>query len=919
MEQSPFEKKWNTPDEELKYLRERVRSIETGLGKEAPPREAIIKNEIQKFPEKELPYARGYEFPAEVTDRIVLKLAPESHDTKMEELLGILIHKGLKNALSVLEALENPHLEDDFHRFLVQYIASGVDIPELGKDKELWKATHMQLFEITFPEDSEQKSFKEVAALMEQFYAGMLSIAETSKNSEGEYFSLEIAVSHMGDEITFYAGVPTRKADLFEKQIVGLYPKAKVVPHGDDYNIYNESGASMAAEATSALSYVYPIRTYDQFDADPMDVIVSSFTKLKKEGEGLALQILVRPAGDTFIKKIGKILEEVKRGTSTKDAIAAETVVGMLSDTAKEIFSIFSSHKEEEKEGKKIDDEAVQYISQKMERTIIESKIRIVASAATTERASEILNDLTSAFNQFSLVKGNGLSFEKPKGRALLPLFRSFSYREFGPGETFPLNIKELATIFHFPAHIYSGSQLKVAKANTAPAPFGMGKEGILLGTNKHRHLQTPIYFAPEDRMRHFYVIGQTGTGKTTLLKNMIIQDIEQGHGVCMMDPHGSDIVDVLKNIPRERIDDVIYFDPSDIEYPMGLNMLEYDRRFPEQKTFVINELLSIFNKLFDMKSAGGPMFEQYFRNATLTVMEDPESGNTLLEIGRVMADREFRMKKLMRSRNPLVLQFWQGAEKTKGEQGLENFVPYITSKFDVFLSNDIMRPIVAQERSALNFRQIMDEKKILLINLSKGRLGDINAHFIGLIIVGKILMAALSRVDMTTQGLKPEDFYLYIDEFQNVTTPSIATILSEARKYRLSLTMAHQFIGQLDADIKNAVFGNVGSMATFRVGPDDAEYLEKQYEPTFTAQDILKLENRNAYMKMLLRGTPEKPFNMETIAPQPGHVSLVEEIKKRSREKYSRPRAEVEQEIIEKYKRPLATPDTQSVHTNDA
>ena len=414
----------------------------------------------------------------------------------------------------------------------------------------------------------------------------------------------------------------------------------------------------------------------------------------------------------------------------------------------------------------------------------------------------------------------------------------------------------------------------------SVPAPYDIATSGVLLGVNSYRNIDTNIFMASEDRLRHMYVIGQTGTGKSTLLKNMIIQDVIAGNGVCMIDPHGVDVLDVLANVPKERYEDVIYFDPSHTESPMALNMLEYDHTHPEQKTFVVNELFSIFQKLYGaVPESLGPMFEQYFRNATMLVIEDPESGCTLLDVSRVMANKEFRQMKLSKCKNPVVTQFWtEVAEKAGGEASLANIVPYITSKFDVFLANDIMRPIVAQEKSSFDFRDIMDNKKILLVNLSKGRLGDINANLIGLILVGKILMAALSRADMVhgaSSNFPP--FYLYIDEFQNITTNSISTILSEARKYKLSLNIAHQFIAQLEEGIRDAVFGNVGSICSFRIGAEDAEYLEKQFSPEFTAKDIMNIENRNAIIKMLVNGSPAKAFNIRTLPPPAGNPGIVE------------------------------------------
>ena len=432
----------------------------------------------------------------------------------------------------------------------------------------------------------------------------------------------------------------------------------------------------------------------------------------------------------------------------------------------------------------------------------------------------------------------------------------------------------------------------------TGPAPLDIQQSGILLGTNDYRGIKTEIHFAAEDRLRHMYVIGQTGTGKSAFLTSMIVQDILNGDGCCFIDPHGDDVMKILANIPPERYDDVVYFDPSYTERPMGLNMLEYDKDRPEQKTFVINEMLGIFNRLFDMKAQGGAGFEAMFRNVTQLVMEHPESGNTLLEISRTLSDKEFRDYKLSKNKNPMIHQYWKNAEATTGEQGLSNWVPYINSKIDPFLTNDIMRPVVAQEKSSFNIREIMDNKKIFLVNLSKGKLGEQNSYLIGLILVGKFLQAALGRTD---SDHRPE-FYLYIDEFQNVTTPSIAQILSEARKYKLSLNMAHQFIGQLPEDIKSAVFGNVGSKVAFRVGPDDAAYLEKEFSPEFNQGDIMKIENLNCYVKLLSNSTPQKPFSMKTKFAPAGNPDQVEMLKQMSYTKYGRDRTEVEDEIMAKY-----------------
>jgi len=502
---------------------------------------------------------------------------------------------------------------------------------------------------------------------------------------------------------------------------------------------------------------------------------------------------------------------------------------------------------------------------------------------------------------QFTNEETNAFNIEKQKGRSLQKTVYQYAFRIPDRGTRTILSTEELASCVHLPNTVIGSHHIASIKAKAAAPPQNLPRTGLLLGANVFRGVETNIFMTSEDRARHFYIIGQTGTGKTYFMRNMIVQDIEAGHGVCFIDPHGDMAEDILGCIPPNRIKDVIYFNPGDVSRPMGLNMLEYDPRFPEQKTFIINELLEIFNKLYDMKTAGGPMFEQYFRNATALVMDDPESGNTLLEINRVFVDKKFRDYKLTRTTNPLVKTFWRDiAEKAGGDASLQNIVPYISSKFDSFLSNEIMRPIVSQEHSAFRLREVMDSNKILLINLSKGRLGELNSSLIGLIMVGKMLMAAFSRVD--TPEAQRKNFYLYDDEFQNVSTSSIETILSEARKYKLNLTIAHQFIGQLEDEIKDVVFGNVGSMAAFRIGPEDAEFLEKQFSPVFNRTDLINIDNRNCYVRMLINGQTAPAFSMKTLKGRASDPHIAESAKEFSRMMYGRDRKTVEEEMMVKF-----------------
>ncbi|MEK7150360.1 MAG: TraM recognition domain-containing protein [Patescibacteria group bacterium] len=908
------ERKFSSPEEELEYLRGEVARNKGEMEEkgETADTSRIISEKLSEYkktaPEKVL--AEEYRLKPNETEAIVLNLSPEEHDKKMEELAGILHTKGVLNVISIIEKLNDAHLNDDFHRFLVQYIKAGFPVHGLKEKSPLLKTLRMTLFEISLPEvfdeGDKQKSLKEIVSSMEQFYAGMLSVYD-AKNETAGYFSIELANANHSDEFVFYVSVPESKKGLFEKHILSVFPNAKIYEKSDDYNIFNEAGVSVGAYLKQAEDPIFPIKTYDQFDYDPLNIILNSFSKIDRDGEGAAVQILFKPAGEYYLKKYKKSLEDINKGVKVKEALdTSDTFFAEFRRFFKDFSKSSKSKKDKDEEEKDpIDQSVVENIKNKIATPIVKTNIRIVASAGTRNEAEAIMSDIQSAFNQFENTFGNKFKFQKLEKVKLIRMLKEFSFRIFSEDYILPLNIKEITSIMHFPtSSVKSSPQLKQAKAGSAPAPVDIAKDGIVLGINKHRNMETKIYMTKEDRLRHFYTIGQTGTGKTTLLKNMITQDIMAGEGVCMIDPHGSDIQDILAIIPKERYEDVIYFDPSYTDRPMALNMLEYDARYPEQKTFVVNELFSIFQKLYGaVPESMGPMFEQYFRNATMLVIDDPESGNTLLDVSRVMSNKAFRDMKVSRCRNPVVVQFWREvAEKAGGESSLANMVPYITSKFDVFLANDIMRPIIAQEKSSFNFREIMDNKKILLVNLAKGRLGDINANLIGLILVGKILMSALSRVDSLGKDLPP--FYLYIDEFQNITTNSISTILSEARKYKLSLNIAHQFIAQLEEGIKDSVFGNVGSMAVFRVGAEDAEFLEKQFAPVFTAKDLMNIDNRNAYLKMLSNGRPVRPFNIETLTPPAGDKENIAKLKELSYLKFGGDRVSIEGEIMRKYEK---------------
>ncbi len=894
--------------QELAALRARAAELEAHLRSEGAPAhtEAPLSREAARAAVREQWPARAAaapQAPVEHLGAVTLKLSPEAHDEKMGELIGVLQEKGISAAIAAAEASGNPHLIDDFERVLVEYVHEGLPVKTRPRERTpLARALGLSLLEIALPGRREtkeeggdpQKEMKNFISLMEQFYRSTLSL------EKGTFFAFEIANAAGATATSAYLAVPAARRDLFEKQLAGLYPTARITELPDDYNIFAPEAVVVARTARLTERPVYSLRTADEMPNDPLDTLLSAFSRLDKAREGAAVQIVIEPGDKGLGYRFRRALERVRDGVPVREAAKARGGFGEFLYEAKRIY-ITQEKRVDPMKRPGSDDPRVKAIERKVASPILHANIRIIASAPTRERAEQVLSDLEAPFHQLAdTAGGNALAFRSVPARRIKEFVHRFSYRLYDDDAAIPLSAGELAALAHppRPGSSEAAPELRQEKNIVAPAPADLPQEGTFLGVNRFRGTDTNIFMLPEDRMRHLYLVGQTGTGKSNLLKNIIIQDIHAGAGVCFIDPHGSDVLDILSAIPPERANDVIYFDPGATERPMGLNMLEYDQAHPEQKTLVVDELFGIFKKLFGaVPESMGPAFEQYFRNAALLVMDDPESGNTLLDISKIFADDEFRALKLSRCTNPIIRQFWEKiAAQATGEQALANYGPYVTNKFDVFTANEIMRPIIAQQHSAFNIRQVMDERKILLVNLAKGKIGDVNANLLGLIIVGKFLLAALSRTDAVGKDLPP--FYLSIDEFQNVTTPSIATIFSEARKYKLSLTVAHQFIAQLEDEIKDAVFGNVGSLVAFRVGAEDAEFLEKQFGPVFKAADLMRVDNYRAFVRLLSRGTPLKPFNIETVPFTSGSSENRDALRDLSFLRYGRPRDEIESEV---------------------
>ncbi len=772
-----------------------------------------------------------------------------------------------------------------------------------------------RVFSVRLPKEKpeDEKSGNSVQSLKEEIAKGETVFAAIGglKAQRGfsawlsgrdDHFSFEIIASH--NRIAFYVVSSPANYRYLEQQIHAHYPEA-VIEEVEDHNVFSLNGQTAAASLKTAKNFVLPIKTYQKMEVDPMNSLINVLSKLGKD-ESLAVQYVVRSAKGAWHARAKQVVSDIMKKNSVAAGLSGGGAVSQVSGFLGEAFQTGSKKPQSQPEAPKrlsaVEEEMVKAIEEKNLKAGLDVNLRIIACAATKAQAAVFVENLASAFTEYNNF-GYGNVFSRPRRRGEANIVRDFIYRRFSEDDSFLLNSEELASIFHFPLKTTETPNILWLTSKMAPAPAEVPSEGITLGYNVYRSVQKEIRFRRPDRRRHTYIIGKSGTGKSVLLANMAIQDIQNGEGVCVLDPHGDLVQDILERVPPSRAEDVIIFSPGDLERPLALNLLEYDPRYPEQKSFVINEMIGIFDKLYDLKSTGGPMFEQYMRNAMLLIMDDPETGSTLMEIPKVLADPEFRRMKLDRCRNQTVVDFWrQEAEKAGGEAALANIVPYITSKLTSFISNDMMRPIIGQQKSAFNLREVMDKQKILLIDLPKGTVGEMNAYLLGMIMVGKILMAALSRTDMP--GDQRKDFYLYIDEFQNFTTNSICQILSEARKYALNLIIAHQYIGQLskgqNTEIKDAVFGNVGTMISFKIGSEDAGFLVKEFSPVFNEYDLINLDKGMACLKLLVDNSATRPFSLKTIWPLVGvkQDGLADKIRSLSRLKYGQSARLVEAEI---------------------
>ena len=737
------------------------------------------------------------------------------------------------------------------------------------RDREAHSLEYV-LLQIAVPRDNEIK-----IDAAEQLFSSLHTIAHGgfwSFLKPQEHLCFEIVARK--EDIRFYASIPRKLKDLVEKQINGAYPGADI-RQVDEYTIFTDQGfVEFAAMRLKSYDYL-PIRTYRDLPTDPLSTLTSNLAKMG-ENEGAVIQIVIQPAEGKW-RSLGR---------------------SYISSTKK-------NESNPEKASFKVDPKSLEAIEQKVSKPGFHTVIRLVVSSPDKEMAKMHLDNLKAAFSQFS---NDHNSFTKVKFPLKSLFMVDFIYRYF-PIFNLPffqqysiLNSDELATIFHLPNKSIETAHIFWLNAKRAPAPSQIPTSGLFLGNSRYRGIERPIFISDDDRRRHVYVIGKTGTGKSQLLEEMIIQDIKAGKGLAVVDPHGDLIDGVLSRMPPERAEDVIYFDPSDSERPIGLNMLEASTE--QQKHYVVTSIVGLMYKLYDPMKTGiiGPRFEHAIRNAMLTVMYEP--GNTFIEVVRILTDAAFVQMLLPKVQDPIIRRYWTDQIAQTSDFHKSEVLDYIVSKFGRFVTNKLMRNIIGQSQSSFDFRRVMDEGKILLVNLSKGKVGEENSNFLGLILVPRILISAMSRQE--TPEEERGDFYLYVDEFQNFATPDFAQILSEARKYRLNLIVANQFIGQMEEEVKNAVFGNVGTVISFRVGVTDANYLQHEFQPTFNESDLINIDKFNAYIKTNVHNEPVRPFSVDltkdmTKTNAARNKQIAAAIIQLSRLKYGRSRELVEAEITQR------------------
>ncbi len=774
-------------------------------------------------------------------------------------------------------------------------------------------------------EYGQDKTFIKLTTAMTQLLDGFSSIKSGTFIRKyfikQDYMSLEYLVEK--GMIKYILAIPESFIQSASKQITALYPSSIIEPVKKPEIVENRKYISGGHLHYSA-SYVYPLKSMEKMDADPMNNILNALSKVQVDDK-IGIQILIKPATTSWRRYILESIEKLKKGKIIGYSLWRIPLYPLI--ILINIFKFFIGFEKKEEENPEISSmkqTAITAMEEKLQDKGYDTIIRVLtASNKNQDIADGYWADIANSMAPFGGVGLNSLT--DSNHHSIKFVQKHFEARYFSRPFFYwtweyihsncheweqIMSSSELTALYHFPNIKFNTSpQLHWQDFKMTPPPSNLPKKGLLLGISEYQGETKEVRIKSDDRMRHFYLIGKSGTGKSTLLTQMINQDIKNGHGLCLIDPHGDLVEGILPFIPPERADDVIVFDPGDLENPMGLNIL--DAKKEDEKEFMANEAMAIFIKLFG-EEVFSARLQNYFINAVHTLMSDDDDPATILDILRIFTDDEYRKKKIKKVTKPSVLAFWQGEYDKSADREKKEIIPYLASKFTPFVTNTQIRNIIGQGRSGFDFSEVMNTKKILLVNLSKGKLGDLNAKLLGMIIVSKIQMAAMARSSIPEEERK--DFFLYVDEFQNFVTESFASILSEARKYRLGLIIAHQYISQItkmqtggkgsqeDHTIKDAVFGNVGSMMNFKIGAQDAEMMAKEFKPVFSETDLINIPNYHAFIKLNIDNTTSRGFVMKTLYDNtPPNTEAAEAYKQLSRLKYCKNRDSVEKEIKKK------------------
>lgn len=754
---------------------------------------------------------------------------------------------------------------------------------------------HLPASQTEVPETDPREQMRRRIGQAETLYS--LVAGSTQKGFKSNFYgqrhvSFEIVATD--GAIHFYVAVPVALVPVVQQAVLSAYPTAQL-EEVEDYNPFSEQGkipGTVGGELILKEKASYPLLTYNDLETDPLEALLNTLSSLKA-GEGAAVQVMIRPADKSWVSAANKLVQGKRKNptASTSMSISPKDVMKAAVKTAP---SPDKPATPQPLTG--LEEATIASIEEKAKHPGFETLIRLIVSSDTHERSQAVLTQMATAFALLEAPGRNGLKLITAGN--IEGLVTAFIFRFFPPElKIMILNTVELATIFHLPdAGQTATAQVERQQFHEVDGPINLPKAGLLFGYNTFRGVNKEVRLDLTDRQRHTYIVGQTGTGKSTLLENLAVQDMLNGDGFAFIDPHGDTAERILSMVPKHRAEDIIYFNPGDTSRPLGLNLFEFSD--PAQKDFLVQESLAMLYKLYDPGKTGiiGPRFEQWYRNAALTLMSDP-AGSTFIEIPKVFTDDEYLKQKFKYVQDQTVIDFWTKEMAQTSDYHKSEMLGWFVSKFGAFMSNEIMRDIIGQTKSSFNLRDIMDNKKILIVNLSKGLIGELNSQLLGMVFVIKFQAAAMSRANVPEA--ERNDFCLYVDEFQNFATDSFATILSEARKYRLNLTVANQFIGQLSEDVRNAVFGNVGTIASFRTGPEDAEFLVKQFAPVFDVHDLVNIPNGHAVMRLMVGGLPSQPFSIHALPPiKTSNPEMADAVKQLSAAKFGTTKAQVELDI---------------------